>query len=794
MGRVTLFKSLKHDRANPYHAKIEDVLNRIKEGRQKDLVEKVRTLPEKADRNKIKENQLHVICFSGMFSYRASKNLIEHSGYMCLDFDDMKPEDMPGFRKFAEADPYTFALFVSPSGNGFKLIVQIPTEDHLGSFLALQDYYEKTEWFRFFDKKTKDVARACFCSYDPDLYYNRNAKVFTEIRKDEVKVAPRGPVNIPVNSEDEIKANLITWWDREYGFVQGEKNNNLYILANAFNQYGISQHECESFFQANYFHPPCKDRGEITSLVRNAYKNVADHGTKQFEDRDKVMEVARLTHKGKSAEEISERTGISVEQIESVVEDEELNKFWRITKQGGVETIFLKYKMFLENNGFYKYRSEDLESDNFVFVRVKNNLIENVTEIDIKDFVLNYLESVEDKRVYEHFAKKSGSHFTENQLNIVGNVKVNLRLDSKNVGYVYYRNCVVKVTPKKISTMDYMDLDGAVWRSHVIDRDFHLTDDIENDYKQFVWNISKEGRADVLASAESALGYLMHNFNDRKTQKAVILNDSKQTGSSEEGGIGKGLFVQGIEQIRRTVVEDGKDFNDSGQFKYQRVGLDTQVFSFDDVPKNFNFLKLFSVITEGMTIEKKNRDAVKLKYSDSPKIVVTTNYVIKGRGNSHNRRKFEIEFGEHYGAHLTPFQEFGQELFLDWDEDHFNRFDNYMVTLIQRYMNTGLIASKSDTAEERKLIAQTDPLFVGWMSDIVETLDKYHGYLDRHKTCTEESGLSKLTFKEFSVWVEDYCESNGYKSDVRRMQGKLQVKIDKINAPKSQIQDHDVPF
>jgi len=41
---------------------------------------------------------------------------------------------------------------------------------------------------------------------------------------------------------------------------------------------------------------------------------------------------------------------------------------------------------------------------------------------------------------------------------------------------------------------------------------------------------------------------------------------------------------------------------------------------------------LFSVVTEGLTLEKKNKDAIKIPFSKSPKIAITTNYAIKGSG------------------------------------------------------------------------------------------------------------------------------------------------------------------
>ena len=773
MPVITLFKSI-NTTNDPHHVSLDFVLDRIKKPTQKDLIEEIRSLSDKSERNILKK-QLQCILFSGAFSKRSKKGLTKHSGLICLDFDSFEDDAvMSKFGKFARKDVYTRAMFVSPSGNGYKVIVKIPTDDHLGSFLALEKYYTEEGFGDYFDKSTKDVSRICYNSYDPKLYSNEDSEEFHEIKQLDTTISSTYS-SVGITDEDEIISKLVSWWDDKHGFVDGSKNNNLYILASAFNQYGINELDCERYFLSNYYRPPCKDPQEVSNIVSSAYKNIGEHNTKAFEDKNKVIEIERLSHKGKSVDQISKSTGIDVDVVEEVIQNSERNIFWTKNSKGVVNTTMLQYKYFLEDNGFYKYKSE--ESDEFVFVRVKNNLIENTTEIDIKNFVLAYLEELEDKSIYEHFAKKSAAHFAESALNIVSNVKVNLRLDSKSVGFVYYKNCAVKVTPNDIELVDYIDLDGAVWKSHVIDRYFTPTDDLQNDYRTFIHNISKDGREDVVKSSESALGYLMHNYNDRKNQKAVILNDSKQTGNAEEGGVGKGLFVQGIEQIRRTVIEDGKDFNDQGTFKYQRVGLDTQVFSFDDVPKDFSFKKLFSVITDGMTIEKKNKNSIKLKYSDSPKIVITTNYVIKGKGNSHARRKFEIEFGEHYGAHLTPFDDFGGELFNDWDADHFNRFDNYMISLIQKYMHTGLIESKSDTAKDRKLIATTDHLFVGWMDDVVDTLDVIQPYLRIHETFVQESGLNRVSFKDFSLWVEEYCSYNDYTIRTSRVKGKLHVQI-----------------
>ena len=151
---ITLFKSISTTN-DPHHVSLDLVLERIKKPTQKDLVEKIRSISDKSERNKLKK-QLHCVLFSGAFSNRSKKGLIKHSGLICLDFDSFEDQKtMDKFGKFAKKDVYTKALFISPSGNGYKLIVAIPPDDHLGSFLALQKYYTEEGWGAYFDKSTK---------------------------------------------------------------------------------------------------------------------------------------------------------------------------------------------------------------------------------------------------------------------------------------------------------------------------------------------------------------------------------------------------------------------------------------------------------------------------------------------------------------------------------------------------------------------------------------------------------------------------------------------------------------
>ncbi len=67
-------------------------------------------------------------------------------------------------------------------------------------------------------------------------------------------------------------------------------------------------------------------------------------------------------------------------------------------------------------------------------------------------------------------------------------------------------------------------------------------------------------------------------------------------------------------------------------------------------------------------MEKKKKDAIKIPCSRSPKVAITTNYAIKGKGSSFERRKWELELTEHYPKEFTPLVEFGKLMFGGWGE------------------------------------------------------------------------------------------------------------------------------
>ena len=713
MSTVTVFKNIK-ETSTPFYRDVSVIFERIREGKSKDLVKSIRTEKDKTTRNKMKQ-ELPSICFSGRFNKRADNSLLEHSGLICLDFDGYpSKKEMIAEKDSLSKDKYVYSVFVSPSGDGLKVIVKIPKDidNHINYFNSLEKHFNS----QHFDKTSKNVSRVCYESYDPMIYINEGSKEWDKIEEQEYKEVDKfsSSQTIPITNENKIVDILMKWWTKRYGLVDGERNNNVYILAAAFNDYGVTKSLAEyvmAQFEANDF-----PMSEIQTTINSAYSHTHKFGTKYYEDDDKVNQIKQKIKRGASRKDIITEfsdsgihENIITNVIESIDEQESNKKFWSKSDKGAVSIIHYLFKEFLEDSGFFKFVPEG--SRDFILVRVTNNLIENTSETEIKDFVLDYLQSIDDMSVYNYFADKT-RFFKDDFLSMLASVDVYFIEDTSDSSYLYYRNCAVKVTKDDVIMIDYMDLGGYIWKDQIIDRDFDICDSTDCDYKTFVSNISGDDPQRI-KSMESTIGYLMHGYKNLSYCPAVILNDEVIT-DNPEGGTGKGLFVNGVSKMKKFAMIDGKAFNFEKSFAYQTVSIDTQVLCFDDVRKHFDFERLFSIVTEGLTIEKKNKDAIKLPFSRSPKIVITTNYAIKGTGNSFERRKWELEFKQFYSKEFTPLIEFGRLLFSDWDTDEWCRFDNYMINNLKSYMNTGLVKSTFVNLKVRRLSAATRHEFIEW--------------------------------------------------------------------------------
>jgi len=99
-----------------------------------------------------------------------------------LDIDhlEMYGKDLETLKKELSADPRVLMLFVSPGGNGIKVMMELAEKcyDSAKFSLFYKIFAEKFAlqfgMEKYIDKGTSDVTRACFISLDAEAYFNPN--------------------------------------------------------------------------------------------------------------------------------------------------------------------------------------------------------------------------------------------------------------------------------------------------------------------------------------------------------------------------------------------------------------------------------------------------------------------------------------------------------------------------------------------------------------------------------------------------------------------------------------------
>lgn len=149
------------------------IYNAIKGDYYKDRIQKLRAISDVGQARKYKAANFDYCTFSGTFTTRNDKALIKHSELLCVDFDHL--QNLNDLKSRLLADEYfdTQLLFVSPSGDGLKWIIPIDTTatPHSQYFAAIANYIQQTYGVEV-DKSGRDISRACFLPYDPQVYIN----------------------------------------------------------------------------------------------------------------------------------------------------------------------------------------------------------------------------------------------------------------------------------------------------------------------------------------------------------------------------------------------------------------------------------------------------------------------------------------------------------------------------------------------------------------------------------------------------------------------------------------------
>lgn len=147
-----------------------------------------------------KEGKLPVMAFSVLCEGGHIKTKIkQYTHLFCGDIDNLKSqEEAIRIKKLISSDPRVVLCFISPSQKGVKFILRLKTmprpenilanENNENRFKELDNYHKA--WFTIISNEIKEkynieldsqcsnVNRLCYISYDPDAYFNPDAKEY----------------------------------------------------------------------------------------------------------------------------------------------------------------------------------------------------------------------------------------------------------------------------------------------------------------------------------------------------------------------------------------------------------------------------------------------------------------------------------------------------------------------------------------------------------------------------------------------------------------------------------------
>jgi hypothetical protein len=174
MLECTRFKSLKSTKPVA-SVSIESILDEIKSDKYRDAILEIRK-DEAPSKSPLKDK---LPCFTptGIFNHRSIAGMENYNGVICLDIDHV--ENVEVLKSRASKLSYVHAAFVTPSGNGLKVIIKTDAtpENYKTKELQVSEAFS-LDAGGIRDNRCKDISRIQFVSYDPNLYYNPDSKVF----------------------------------------------------------------------------------------------------------------------------------------------------------------------------------------------------------------------------------------------------------------------------------------------------------------------------------------------------------------------------------------------------------------------------------------------------------------------------------------------------------------------------------------------------------------------------------------------------------------------------------------
>lgn len=225
-----------------------------------DKVLEVRSCTDKKRQRELK-SRVDWITPSGIFKPGCTdKDLIKHSGIICLDFDvdDNPGVDFAKVKRQVSRLSWVAACTWSIRGKGLVMYVPIKYPDkHHQHFDRLLDEFAAVGLKS--DPTCRNVSRARFDTFDPDPYINPTATIYAKVKEPQ-PITLKQRTN-STRTTGPVHSDIFRWachvvetpapGRTAYQFVEGQRHAYIFRLCCVLNDYGVSKRDAEAWINVN---------------------------------------------------------------------------------------------------------------------------------------------------------------------------------------------------------------------------------------------------------------------------------------------------------------------------------------------------------------------------------------------------------------------------------------------------------------------------------------------------------------------------------------------------------------
>jgi hypothetical protein len=499
-------------------------------------------------------------------------------------------------------------------------------------------------------------------------------------------------------------------------------------------------------------------------------------------------------------------------------------RFWDLEPKFDKDKVFKRFDYqfnnlraynFLYMNGYSRFKDKNAK-DGYIFTHVNGDVVKEVLATDIKDFLNDFLADIKaDERlrnmVFKTSQVKEGS---------IGNLQVReIEFNSaeKDFQYMFFQNKTWKVSKNHIEEFKPGVVNKFVWDDEVIKKDVNvmhdffkvnydatrdkydieILDDTPILFKFLIntanmhWRVTELGvkesngitRTKLTEEEENenklhlinrlyALGYLMHRYKDASKAWCVYGMENKVTEEAlSNGGSGKSIFMSIPTYFMKWESVNGRD-KDFATNKHwsENINEFTGYLKIDDAHQYFDFQFFFNLVTDNFPVNPKHAKSYSIPFVKSPKMSISSNFALKNQDQSTLRRLLFTVFSDYYhhgpndefATSRTPKDDFGKQLFTDFDDKDWNETVNLVAQCIRLFLSFGKIEPPMVNVQKRALIGEMGDAFLDW-ADVY--FSKASGNLNKHvvkeyafNDFITQAKVKLWTTNKFKKALNAYCK------------------------------------